>query len=114
VNDQLLSVAALAATGAYHRGLLGPVLPSPSPAPAPTPPPAAPAARADMATPPHLRPSAPAVPGHERPTSPPLRDLTENEARLARERGMTKEAFLSWIDVPADQVVHSKIGRPAS
>jgi hypothetical protein len=116
VNAQLLNVAALAATGAYHRGLLqggnGAPLPPPAP-PAPTPtPPAQP--RVDMTTPPHLRPSAPTPPGHEQPQKPQVRELSENEKRLARERNMTPEQFLGWLEVPPDQVVHSKIGRPAS
>jgi len=114
VNDQLLNVAALAATGAYHRGLLGPTSPQPSGAPPAPPTPLTPAARIDMTAPPHLRPSAPVIPGHEREQKPEARALTENEARLARERGQTPEQFLAWIEVPPDQVVHSKIGRPTS
>ena len=117
INDDLLNVAALAATGAYHRGLLGGPHSGEAPngtppAPPQAPPQPAPPVSRDM-TPPHLRPSAPSVPGHERPQGRQYRDLTENEARLARERGMTKEAFLDWIEVPPDQVVHSKIGRPS-
>jgi len=114
VNAQLLNVAALAATGAFHRGLLGDnssLSPAPPAPPAPTPPASPAQPRADMTTPPHLRPSAPTPPGHEQPQKPPTRELSENEKRLARERSMTPEQFLSWIEVPPDQVVHSKIGR---
>lgn len=115
VNPQLLNVAALAATGAYHRGLLSSGAESNGgtpPAPPATPPATPPVpARADMSVPPHLRPSAPTPPGHERPQAQERRQLTENEARLARERGMTHEQFLDWLEVPPDKVVHSKIGR---
>lgn len=117
VNDQLLNVAALAATGAYHRGLLGGGnngTPPSSSAPPATPPQPPASPRIDMTAPPHLRPSAPVIPGHERDQKPETRALTENEARLARERGQTAEQFLAWLEVPPDQVVHSKIGRPQS
>lgn len=113
LNDQLIDLAALTASGAYYRGKLGnspaPVaVPTPVSTPSPTP---TPAPSGGIVTPPHLRPSAPVIPGHETPEKPQLRDLTENEKRLARERGQTPEQYLAWIDVKPEDVVKSKIGR---
>lgn len=114
VTEQMLSIAALTASGAYYRGQLPgmegrPPAPTAPPNPAPPAPPTSGAP--PVPAPPHLRPSAPPAPGHEQPTKKESRDLTENEARLARERGQSKEEFLAWLDVPPEQVVHSKIGR---
>lgn len=106
VNDQLMEVAALTASGLYYRGQI--------PGVAPTPHVAEPKKEeerpASVFTPPHLRPSAPPIPGAE-PPKQELRDLTENEKRLARERGMTHEQYLQWLDVPPEGVVASRIGR---
>lgn len=107
INDQVMTVAALTASGMYYRGQI------------PGAPPAAPRASepkkeeerpTTVFTPPHLRPSAPPIPGTE-PAKKELRDLTENEKRLARERGMTTEQYLQWLDVPPEGVIASKIGR---
>jgi len=106
INEELIGLAALTASGAYYRGQL-PNVPAPT-APATPPSPPVPVVQ----TPPHLRPSAPVIPGHEQPNKPEVRALTENEARLARERKMTPEQYLAWIDVPPEQVVHSNLGRP--
>jgi hypothetical protein len=46
---------------------------------------------ANMTIPPHLRPSAPAAPRDE--SKQPVKPLTENEIRLAREWGMTAEEY---------------------
>lgn len=105
VNDQVLDVAATAAFGAYHKGLLTQRPPAPTPTPTPERP---------VVTPPHTRPSVAAIPGREAPTREDLRPLTENEERLRRERKQTHEEFLSWLTVPPDQVITSKIGRPAT
>ena len=60
-------------------------------------------------TPPHLRPSAPNIQPQD--TKPKLRDLTELEDRLRRENNMTKEEFIQWMDLPAHEVAHAKIGK---
>jgi len=67
-------------------------------------------ARPNVATPPHLRPSAP-LPPSPPDGKPKQRALTENERRLARERSMTDEQYLSWIDVKPEDVIRSKVGR---
>lgn len=107
VTPQLLSVAALTASGAHYRGQLKP---SPIPTPAPPAPPTLSASGADIVTPPHLRPSAPPipVPGNDKPEARPL---NENERRLARERGWSDQQYLDWLIVPPEEVVHSRIGR---
>lgn len=115
VSEQMLSIAALTASGAYYRGQLpdqfgerpAPAAPPKQPAP-PNPAPGDP----KLASPPHLRPSAPPPPSNDQPAKKELRTLTENEARLARERGQTAEQYLAWLDVPPEQVVHSQLGRP--
>ena len=61
-------------------------------------------------TPAHLRSSPPQPVVENAP--PKLRDLTELESRLARERGQSKEEFLQWLDVPATEVATSRIGKP--
>lgn len=116
VNEQLLNIAALTATGALYRGLLpdspapaAPSAPAPAALAAGTPPP--PSAGTAVVTPPHLRPSAPAAPGHEAPRTE-TRPLTENERRLARARNQTDEEYLAWLDVKPEDVVRSRIGIP--
>lgn len=120
VNDQLMNVAALTASGAYYRGQIPgatPGAPNPNPTPAPvtpaTPPNPNPAPQtpASVFTPPHLRPSAPVIPGQE-PQKVERRQLTENERRLARERKQTDEQYLDWLEVPPEGVIHSSLGKP--
>ena len=57
--------------------------------------------------PPHLRPSAPPAPG-PLDTKPKLRDLTEEEKRLARENKMSDEQYLRALDMPASAVTDPK------
>ena len=64
----------------------------------------------DQLIPPYLAPSSP--PYKEKETVKQYRDLTENEARLARERGQTKEQYLDWLEVDPADVIDSKIGIP--
>ena len=64
----------------------------------------------DQLIPPYLASSSP--PYKEKETVKQYRDLTENEARLARERGMTKEVYLDWLEVDPADVIDSKIGVP--
>lgn len=64
--------------------------------------------------------SPPPAPPQHRPSNSPLpqqrggqtqkRQLTESEKRIAREMGQTDEQYLAWLEVPADEVVSSKIG----
>lgn len=108
LTEDLLNIAAMTASGAYYRGKLGNgTIPMPAPAPAPAPTPSG----GIVTTPPHLRPSAPVIPGHESPAPAETRELTENERRLAKERGQTPAQYLEWIDVKPEDVVKSKIGR---
>ena len=67
--------------------------------------------REDTQIPPYLAPSSP--PHKKTVDTKQYRDLTENEARLAKERGMTKEAYLDWLEVDPSDVIDSKIGIPA-
>ncbi|KKM85637.1 hypothetical protein LCGC14_1287040 [marine sediment metagenome] len=60
--------------------------------------------------PPYLHPSSP--PFRKADDKKQYRDLTENEARLAKERGMTKEQYLDWLVVDPSDVIDSKIGVP--
>jgi hypothetical protein len=73
---------------------------------------AAPNAPVDTSIPPHLRPSPPPLPEGKKEGDVKVRDLTENERRLARERGMKPEEYLAWIDEEATDVINSKIGVP--
>ena len=60
--------------------------------------------------PPYLAPGSP--PQRKTSADKQYRELTENEARLARERGMTKEQYLDWLVVDPADVIDSKIGIP--
>ncbi len=60
--------------------------------------------------PPYLQPSSP--PQRKTTTEKQYRDLTENEARLAKERGMSKQEYLDWLEVDPSDVIDSKIGIP--
>lgn len=62
----------------------------------------------DKVIPPYLQPSSP--PQKSRDKREQLRDLTENEERLRRERGQTKEEYLKWLEVDSNDVIDSKIG----
>ena len=64
----------------------------------------------DKVIPPYLQPSSP--PQKKKSDEKHYRDLTENEARLARERGMTKEQYLDWQEIDPSEVIDSKIGIP--
>lgn len=66
----------------------------------------------NMVNPPHLRPSSPPPPSNN--PRQPVRQLTENERRLARENHMTDQEYLDWIEVPPQGVVTSGIGRTQS
>ena len=59
------------------------------------------------------------IPPYLAPSSPPqkslgkekvYRELTENEARLARERNMSPEVYLDWLEVDSADIIDSKIG----
>jgi hypothetical protein len=61
-------------------------------------------------TPAHLRPN-PVSQNLGGDQKPKLRELTELEARIARENSMTKEEYLNWMDEDPTKVAHSKIGK---
>ncbi len=58
--------------------------------------------------PPYLQPSSP--PQKTKTEGKQYRDLTENEDRLRRERNMSKEDWLEWLEIDATDVIDSKIG----
>lgn len=60
-------------------------------------------------TPPHLQPSAMPAPAPQLNGIETVKPLSENEARLARERGWTPEQYRSWENVSPDQVVNHKM-----
>ena len=58
--------------------------------------------------PPYLASSSP--PHKKASAKEQLRELTENEARLARERGQSPADYLAWLEVDPADVIDSKIG----
>jgi hypothetical protein len=66
----------------------------------------------EVFTPPHIRPSH-TRPPESRDEKPKVRELTENERRLAREKGQSAEEYIAWLDEPKDKVAVSKIGKEA-
>ena len=58
--------------------------------------------------PPYLAPSSP--PQKKSGKEKVYRELTENEARLARERNMSPEVYLDWLEVDSADIIDSKIG----
>jgi len=99
VNKAVIEFAAAAAYGNLIKtGALTTV-------PTPTPP-----TGDNNVTVPHMRPS-PGVPPENLKETPKLRPLTENEARLAREQGMSHAAYLAWIEEDSEKVVSSNIGK---
>lgn len=115
VDANLMNVAALAAVGIVVKrdgaAVFTPAAPAPAPPNGQPPSPPAPAPAPSMISPPHLRPSAPAIPGAE-PDKPQIREFSENEKRLMRERGQTPEQYLAWLDIPPEGVASSRIGKP--
>src|SRR5678810_134755 len=62
--------------------------------------------------PPHMRPTpTPPTPVNTGANGKQYRDLTEDEARLAREMRMTKEEYLDFMSLDKNAVVSSTIGR---
>jgi hypothetical protein len=63
----------------------------------------------DRQIPPYLQPSAPPM---RKPTSdgPKRRQLTENEDRIRRERGMSLDEWWYWMELDSKDVVDSKFG----
>ncbi len=62
-------------------------------------------------TPPHIRPTPSATP-RPQDDKPKRRQLTENEKRLAREKGMSEEVFHQWLEADKEDVATSRIGLP--
>lgn len=73
-------------------------------APAPPAPPAGGGNPPPPNAPPHLRPSAPPAPAAGAPKK--LRDLNEEERRLARENKLSDEEYLLALDMPAGAVTN--------
>jgi len=103
INDQAVMTLVLGAIGAYHAGFITDSRPKPPASPTPTPPNNS-TTRLDMNTPPHLRPSAPPV-ADPTPAKPKRRELTENEKRLARMKGMSDDKYLDYLEMPSNRVV---------
>ncbi len=61
--------------------------------------------------PPYLEPTPPLGPDRT-PAKPALRELTESEDRLRKERGKTVEEFLAWQNMADSEVLDSKLGIP--
>ncbi len=113
VNEQSFINVAVMGVGLQSMGQI----PSPNAAlnnnPPPTP------------TPTNLPRNSEVIPAHLRPTNTPptplsqngntrqYRDLTENEARVAREMRMSREDYLDMIDIRKDQVTTTEIGKRA-
>lgn len=111
LTDDVFGTVVVSAIGMKATGLLTKSTSAPSPSAPPATPPAPPTAPV-MPTPPHMRPSAPPGPSGGPNNKPGPRALTEHEERLRRERNMTVEQYLSWLEVPASDVVSSDIGKP--
>lgn len=107
LSEANMMQAVVSAVGMKNMGLLGMVGIN-QPATPPTPPPTN-TPTSNTVIPAHLRPTAPASPANPN-KKPELRELTELEMRICRERGMTKEDYLAWLDVPDTDVPTSKIG----
>lgn len=115
VNDRNLELVIAGVSGAANLGMIPGWRPS-----AGAPAPAAPAAPAPgalpVAVPPHIPPSAGPGPGAPSP-APKIRELTENERRLAREMKMSPEQYVAWTDLSAPDVPfadRTKIDRTAA
>lgn len=112
VNDRNLELVIAGVSGAANLGMIPGWRPSAAPAPVP----AAPAPGAiPVAVPPHIPPSAGPGPGAPS-NAPKIRDLTENERRIAREMKMTPEQYVAWTDLSAPDVPfadRTKIDQPA-
>lgn len=111
VTQELVGFTALAAYGNYARAKETGRLPAAAPAQPAAPTNGQPSAGAPVVTPPYLAPSAAPQPRADNGKQE-LRQLSENERRLARERGMTDEQFLNWLTVKPEDVVKSTIGKP--
>jgi len=107
LTEQNFGLIVLTGIGARAAGLIpGARTPTPQ---TPTPTPMPQNQNRDI-IPPYIAPSnLPAAPngGNDKK----LRPLSEHEERLRRERKLTHEQFLSWLEVPASQVAISDVGR---
>lgn len=114
LNEQNVGAIVLVAIGMKASGLLAGSTPTSAPAPKnnnPTPTPSSTVPNRSDIVPPYLAPSStPSADSNS--NSKKRRELNEHELRLAREKKMTPEQYLDWLDVPASAVVASEIGRP--
>ncbi|MBA2704697.1 MAG: hypothetical protein H0U60_12700 [Blastocatellia bacterium] len=109
INEQTIMSTIIQAIGLKSIGQLAPVPGSPVPAPAPTPQPSTQPQNGNppVTTPPHMRPSSPPGPNANQP--PRRRQLNENEKRLAREKRMSDDTYLDWLEMPASQIAKAPI-----
>ncbi len=114
VNEQAFINVAVMGVGLQAMGQLpgSPTVSSNNP---PAPPAPTNLPRNSEVIPPHLRPSntPPAPINNNNGSNKVYRDLTENEARLAREMRMSKEDYLDMMDINKTQVVDTNIGKRA-
>lgn len=109
INEQTIQSTIIQALGLKSIGQLAPVPGSPAPSAPPAPAPSNPPTNGNppVSSPPHMRPSAPPGPNANQPVR--RRQLTENEKRLAREKRMTDDVYLDWIEMPASQIAKAPI-----
>ena len=100
LNAAIVQQAAINAIGLKALGVFG--SPAPAPAPSNNPDP-------NSMQPPNVRPSNPPAPNSR--SSKPAPTLTENERRLAREKGQTPEEYVWWRDLPSERVMTAKWDR---
>lgn len=108
-NEGLLRTMYFTAKGLMaHQGI---DISQPQPVPAPAVP-GQPQPAAPLMVPPQHRASSPPPPPPQTPQGPQIRELTENERRLAREYGMSAEDYIAWQETDMDEVADSEIGIP--
>lgn len=106
-NDEgLLRMLYLTAKGYMtHQGI------SIDPAADPQPQPGLPQQQPVVAPPQH-RASTPPPPPPPTPQQPQVRELSENERRLARESGMSAEQYIKWQEMDMDEVAEADFDSP--
>lgn len=113
LTEQTVGFIVVSAIGMKASGILPtssglpsamPETPPAPPAPTPTP--------APMPTPPHMRPSAPGGPPAPAGNGKVLRALTEHEERIRRENNMTVEQFLTFQEMPSQEVAFTTFDKP--
>lgn len=106
-NEQTAQAVANQIIGLKATGQLRAAMGLPSEPTAPIPP--TPNTMPNQPAPPYVPPTPPPTPRQQE--RPRVRELDENERRLAREKNMTPEVYLAWLGEDPKGVVSSKIGR---